>query len=51
MTDALFSASAQASSHSSKASTYSARHLYDAEVGSGQQPGTRVSRYYASFVA
>jgi len=29
----------------------SAQHLYDAEVGSGHQPGTPVSRYYARFIA
>ena len=45
----LVGTSAQALSHSSKASTYSAQHLYNAEEVAG--PGTPVSRYYASFVA
>jgi hypothetical protein len=29
----------------------STQHLHSAEVGSGHQPGTPVSRYYASFIA
>ena len=29
----------------------STQHLYDADTGSGPQPGTLMSRYYASFIA
>ena len=43
----LVGTSAQALSHSSKASTYSAQHLYNAEVAA-RNAGVR---YYASFIA